>query len=362
MATGGRSSRAALAVEPVSRLHAVGGERVPLTRMGEIQRARLLAAAVEIASELGYGAMSTARVSARAGVSRKTFYDLFEDREDCFLAVFDEVVARATIVARQATAGKECWRERVRAGLGALLGFLGEEPGLGLLLVVGALGAGPRVLARRAGVIDSLAGVVDQGRSEVKAGDGPLPLTGEGVVGAVLSVIHGQFSSSGRGGASGSRRPIGDRPAPPIAALMGLLNPLTGMVVLPYLGPAAAKKELERPVPRVSRKSRRRSHGSVSNPLKDLEMRLTSRTFLVLCAISEPGGLESYPSNREVAERAGVTDQGQISKLLTRLERLGLTENMGDGQAKGAPNAWRLTPKGRELAQSIGTHAHREAA
>jgi AcrR family transcriptional regulator len=318
--------------------------------MGEIQRARLLSAAMEIAGELGYGAMSSARVSARAGVSRKTFYDLFEDREDCFLAVFDEAVARASVAARQAVADEDGWRERVRAGLGALLGFLGDEPGLGSLLIVGALGAGPKVLERRARVIDSLAAVVDQGRLEVKGGGGPPPLTAEGVVGAVLSVIHGQFSSSGWGGAGRSRSD-----APPIDVLVGLLNPLMGIIVLPYLGPAGAAEELERPVPRVSRKPRRRLRGSVSHPLKGLEMRLTSRTLLVLSAISELGGRGSSPNNREVAERAGIADQGQISKL-------GLAENTGDGQAKGAPNAWRLTPRGRELAQSITTHDHRRAA
>jgi DNA-binding MarR family transcriptional regulator len=137
------------------------------------------------------------------------------------------------------------------------------------------------------------------------------------------------------------------------APLVELLNPLMGIIVLPYLGPAAAAEELERPVPRVSRRPRRRSRGSVAHPLRDLEMRLTGRTLLVLSAISELGGRGSNPSNRQVAERAGVTDQGQISKLLARLERLGLAENTGDGQAKGAPNAWRLTPRGRQLAQSI---------
>jgi AcrR family transcriptional regulator len=312
--------------------------------MGEVQRARLLAAAVEIVGELGYGAMSTARVSARAGVSRKTFYDSFADREDCFLAVFDEAVARATIVVQGAVAGEVGWRERVRAGLGALLGFLGDEPGLGSLLVVDALGGGPRVLARRAGVIGELARVVDQGRSEVGAGEGPSPLTGEGVVGAVLGVVHGRMLEQGRG------------------PLVDLLNPLMGMIVLPYLGPGVAREELERPVPRVSCRPRRRSRGDVSHPLRDLEMRLTSRTLLVLFAISELGGRGSNPSNREVAERAGVSDQGQISKLLARLERLGLTENMGDGQAKGAPNAWWLTLKGQQLSRSVNVHENRRAA
>jgi AcrR family transcriptional regulator len=74
--------------------------------MSGVQRARLLAAAVAVIGDLGYQGMSVARVCARAGVSRRTFYDLFEDREDCFLEVFEEAVARFAVVARDAVSGE----------------------------------------------------------------------------------------------------------------------------------------------------------------------------------------------------------------------------------------------------------------
>jgi AcrR family transcriptional regulator len=343
MAAGKRPSRASVGVgvESLVRLRPVVGGRVQV-RVAGVQRARLLAAAVEVVRELGYGAMSTARVSARAGVSRKTFYDLFEDREDCLLAVFDEAVERASVVVRRGVSGQESWRARVRGGLSALLGFLGDEPGLGSLLVVGVLGAGPRVLERRARVIDGLAAVIDAGRAEAISGDGPLPLTAEGVVGAVLSVVHARMLE-------------GD-------SMTRLLNPLMGVIVLPYLGQGAARTELARPAPRTRRASRRAPRASAEHPLKGLEMRLTGRTLLVLSAIAALGGRGSDPNNREVAEHAGVTDQGQISKLLARLERLGLAENTGDGHAKGEPNAWRLTPRGRQLERSTRSDDHRRAA
>jgi hypothetical protein len=54
-------------------------------------------------------------------------------------------------------------------------------------------------------------------------------------------------------------------------------------------------------------------------------------------------------SNREIAEGSGIVDQGQISKLLTRLARLALVENLGGGQERGASNAWHLTPRGAEV-------------
>lgn len=74
-------------------------------------------------------------------------------------------------------------------------------------------------------------------------------------------------------------------------------------------------------------------------------MRLTYRTVRVLMVISERPGA----SNREIAERSGISDQGQISKLLGRLARLELVENRGDGQEKGAANAWHLTARGQAV-------------
>jgi len=303
-------------------------ERVGATEVSEVQRARILSAAAEIAGELGYSGMSIARVTGRAGVSRRTFYDLFEDREDCFLAVFDEAVARATVVATDAASAQQGWREQARAGLSALLEFLGDERVLGALVIVQALGSGPNVLARRAHCLGPLIAFIDQGRSQTKTGRELLPpLTAEGVAGAVLSVIHARMLEPD------------DRP------LVGLLNPLMGMIVLPYLGPAAAAHELSRPVPKVRHVPRR----AAKDPLDGLNMRLTYRTLRVLAAIAEQPGA----SNREVADRAGVHDQGQISKLLARLDHLGLIANTGHGRAKGEANAWRLTPKGEEVERTV---------
>jgi DNA-binding IclR family transcriptional regulator len=82
-------------------------------------------------------------------------------------------------------------------------------------------------------------------------------------------------------------------------------------------------------------------------------MRLTSRTLLVLAAISERPGA----SNRQIADVAGIHDQGQISRLLGRLERLGLIANDGAGHVKGEANAWGLTPKGKEVEAALSPGA-----
>ena len=79
-------------------------------------------------------------------------------------------------------------------------------------------------------------------------------------------------------------------------------------------------------------------------------MRLTYRTLRVLAAIAD----HPRASNREIADGAEVADQGQISKLLSRLESLGLIHNHGAGQPSGAPNAWNLTPRGEEIHLALG--------
>jgi DNA-binding MarR family transcriptional regulator len=88
-------------------------------------------------------------------------------------------------------------------------------------------------------------------------------------------------------------------------------------------------------------------------------MRLTYRTVRVLMAVAALGGRGSYPSNRAVADGAGIKDQGQISKLLARLKGLGLIERTGGEPARGGPNAWRLTEKGREVYGAISEKSTR---
>jgi DNA-binding MarR family transcriptional regulator len=117
------------------------------------------------------------------------------------------------------------------------------------------------------------------------------------------------------------------------------------MIVMPYLGPAASRRELARPTPPAP--PRRVAGGP--DPLRELGMRLTYRTVRVLLAVAAaPGG-----SNRQVADESGIGDQGQISKLLARLHRLGLIENTGTPTKRGAPNSWTLTDKGQKIQTAL---------
>jgi AcrR family transcriptional regulator/DNA-binding MarR family transcriptional regulator len=315
------------------------GARMDLERerVAEIQRERMLGAMVELARERGSERVTVAHVVTRAGVSRRTFYELFSDREACFLAALEHALARVAAVVLPAYRGERDWCDRIRAGLTAMLELFDEEPATAALCVVDALGAGPRALRRRAEVLERLVDAVDRGRREAPAGAEPHAgravasrIVAEGVVGAVLAVLHGRLLASS--------------PKP----LMGLRGQLMSMIVLPYRGPDAAAAELSRRAPRVRRVKRARE-----DPLRGLNMRLTYRTMRVLAAIAAGKGL----SNREVARAAEVVDQGQISKLLARLQGLGLISNAGEGAVKGEANTWVLTARGVELEQALRARA-----
>jgi AcrR family transcriptional regulator len=321
----------------------------------EIQRARMIAAMIDVVSERGRSNATVAHVVARSGVSRRTFYEVFVDFEDCFLAALDQSISYAAEYVLGAYDPTDKWRIRVRAALIGLLEFLEDEPAMGRLCLVETLGAGRRVHERRQRAVDAAIAVVDEGRGESKSAMTLPPLTSEGVVGGVLSVLHARLAPrwgiSRRGGRPEEVQQAGEGRD----SLLKLSGSLMGMLVLPYLGPAAARKESSRAVPE------RRIHPRVASrdPLRDLEMRLTYRTVRVLLSIAAaPGG-----SNREVGASAGIDDQGQISKLLSRLEGLGLIENSGAGQVRGAPNAWELTKKGVEVRQLVvgGTPVARRA-
>ena len=317
----------------------------PREQVAEIQRSRLLAGAVGAIDEHGYAHTTVGQIATRARVSRRTFYELFADREECLAALFEDVVGMLEGELAATGLGGLPWRERVRGGLTVILGFFDREPALARVCVIQVLRGGPGVLERRDQVLARLAAMLDEGRRESARGVGCTALTAEGLVGAAFGIVYARLLR-------GEREP-----------LVSLLPELMGMVVLPYLGPAAARREQARKVPATSQAGSsagvRRMQGE-GEPLRGVPVRLTYRTAKVLEGVAERPGA----NNRVVGEYAGILDPGQISKLLARLERVGLLVNTGEGHAKGEPNAWGLTLRGEQVARSIRVHAprRREAA
>jgi AcrR family transcriptional regulator len=321
----------------------VGGQSA---HVADIQRSRLLAAGVRAVDELGWANTTVADIVARSRISRRTFYETFANREDCLAAVLEDILG--VIAGELAGAGLEGlgWRERVRQGLWRILAFFDREPVLARVCVVQALSGGPGVLARREEVLGRLTAVVDEGRESPRA-TRCTALTAEGLVGAAFGIVYARLLK-------GQREPLTE-----------LLGELMGMIVLPYLGPAAARREQDAPAPRgVTPRTAQRPvwpEPAAADPLEGVPMRLTYRTSRVLEGVAELAGRGSAPSNREVGDYAGIQDPGQVSKLLRRLERLGLLANSGAGHSKGEPNAWRLTDQGELVARSIRAHSRFES-
>jgi AcrR family transcriptional regulator/DNA-binding MarR family transcriptional regulator len=317
----------------------------------EIQRARILRAiAEEMASREDPHATTVADIVVRAGISRRAFYELYADRDDCFLAAYEWGLQLGASEMYAAYAREARWHDGVRAALAALLGLLDREPALARLCIVYALGAGGRVQQRRMAAIETIREFVDRGRLEGTCRTEPPEVAAEGVVGAVLAVVHTRLISGDRAGFAADGEAglaSGERAGSDPRSLTELLGPLMNLILLPYMGAAKASRELTRPAPRATVTTGE----SEERPSDGLGMRITYRTARVLRAIGERPGA----SNREVADQGGIVDQGQISRLLSRLESLGLIANTGGSSSRGTANAWVLTPRGEQVERVIQT-------
>ncbi len=317
-------------VSPSRGAERAGDGRLPRardrTQVRETQRSRLIAAAIGVVEADGYSALTVGKVVTRSRISRKTFSEIFPDLEDCFLAAFEQTLARGREIALAAFAEEDGWRSGMRAALLATLAAMEQERGLARLCVVDSLGAGPRVVERREQTLAEIAQAIDGGRAAATRAR-PMPLTADALAGGIAELLHVSLRRENH------------------VPLTDLLGSLMSIIVLPYLGPAAARQEFNAPAPRT----RRTAPIVLSEGAHDLpgllEMRVTYRTVRVLYAIAQTPGA----SNRMVSFDAGVIDQGQISKLLSRLENLGLIENTRDSYDTRGHNAWCLTELGARV-------------
>jgi AcrR family transcriptional regulator len=114
------------------------------------QRSRLLDAMAAAVAEKGYDKVAVADVISRAGVSRKSFYELFANKEDCYLAAYDEGVDEqfTEIEAAMAAAGDD-WLAVARAGTRRYLEVFAEHPDYARTCLIEGLSAGAPALERR---------------------------------------------------------------------------------------------------------------------------------------------------------------------------------------------------------------------
>jgi AcrR family transcriptional regulator len=203
-----------------------GVRTLPPDLVKAIQRERLLAAMLETVNELGYRALTVQDVLSRAGVSRPTFYEQFEDKEDCFLAAFDASAERLNERLQAAVYDEDQgWRLWLRHGLEALLQFIAEEPMAARTVIVEARASSPAGLRRRDDLLDRFATCIDaEARKELA--DPPSGIAAAGVVGGIESVLYARLQRE------------------ETAELDSLLPSLMYFAVLPYEGHEVAAEEL----------------------------------------------------------------------------------------------------------------------
>ena len=194
----------------------------------ESSRGALLAAAKVLISEQGPVGVTPEAVASAAGVSRKDFESEFADAADCLLAVFDELADDMRAWALAAYQGADTWLDGVRASLVALLGYLDRDEGIASFVVLGSYGGEAPMRTRRCELLGEVAAALDAGRPETADGGLEGRLGGEAVVGAVAAILHGRMLED------------------PIPKLVSLAPSIMSVIVLPYLGVAGARSELER--------------------------------------------------------------------------------------------------------------------
>jgi AcrR family transcriptional regulator len=201
---------------------------LPREAVTESQRNRIHQAMIEVVSERGYPETRVVDVIGVAGVSRKTFYELFDSKEDCFLAAYDVLLGNLFGEASNAfeSPSSASWGERISTALEALLKHLAQHPDEARFAIVEVLAAGPKALARRDAALRQFTGFLEAGRSETSV---ELPgITSTAIAGGINELLYSEILH----GAA--------------ARLPSRLPDLMFWVALPFLGAEGAASERER--------------------------------------------------------------------------------------------------------------------
>jgi AcrR family transcriptional regulator len=187
------------------------------------QRERILAAVAQVASTHGYGAMSVQDVVREAGVSRRTFYEQFKNKDHAFLAAYDEASGRMMTTIRAGIDAETTFEEKISAGFRAFLELLAASPAFAKMCIVEVLAAGPEAIARRARTMEDFTEIFELAAQQTLIKENPpSPLIAETIVGGVYETVYRRIA---RG---------------ETAELPRLLPDLTESALLPYVGEARA--------------------------------------------------------------------------------------------------------------------------
>jgi AcrR family transcriptional regulator len=292
--------------------------------MGQSQRQRLVAAMAEVAGERGRRGATVELVCERARMSRRTFYELFTDAEQCFVAAVGQSFERLLYAVDEAVDGAGSrWEERAAAAILALLETLDHDPAIARLCLIEPHAGSPVALGLRNGAVHRVARVVAEGAAFQD--DAMRDVAARGAVGAVLQLAADRLL---------------EEPGRPLRDLAG---PAIYTTIAPFAGRRTAAQLAERVPQRPTPPRDLRPVASTATAAQHLLMTELTRLTLL--------HLERHPEacNIDIARAIGVRHESQMSRHLRRLERAGIVSHRRHGRT----NAWELTPLGREAADAV---------
>jgi AcrR family transcriptional regulator len=200
-----------------------GGQRLPRDFIARHQRARIIAALAQETAEKGYRAVTVAAIVKRAAIARKTFYENFSSKEECFLAAQELAMSTALERVVEAAGTHQEWPQRIRAGLTAFLDYVAAEPALARTCMVESLSAGPAAVEYHEECQQAFVSLLRLGRDVTPYGSELPEAMEEAIVGGVFWIVYQRLVSEDE------------------AAIPVLLPELIEFALAPYLGGEAAR-------------------------------------------------------------------------------------------------------------------------
>lgn len=283
------------------------------------QRDRLVTAMGELTAEVGAPTVGVHHVCQRAGVSRRTFYDLFADRDACFVEALGEAQNRLVthVAAAVGQAGPE-WEDRVVAATRTLVVALCADRVLGHLCVVAPLAAGQDALALRRAGMDEVAKLLGPPPQI----DVPADLVLAAALGGVWELLRHFLTDD--------------------VAEHEVTSAAVNALLAPFVGRRRAAIRAQDPGDAVTYVTRWTPSVPEAETASVMLTELTRQTLHYLG--SHPGA-----TNVEVARAVDVRHESQMSRHLGRLESAGIVVRRKEGRS----NAWRLTARGEEAARTL---------
>jgi AcrR family transcriptional regulator len=153
------------------------------------QRTRLLEAVGRAVADKGYAGATIDDIVRGAGVSKKTFYEHFQDKEDCFVAAYEAASDQLLDRVRDAQSTADGWLERTRAGIRAYLRWIAGEPALARVFLIEVAAAGPRAAERRVQLRDRYVELMHDLQDDARAEMSELPRLPTDVFHALVAAV-----------------------------------------------------------------------------------------------------------------------------------------------------------------------------